>query len=154
MPVRAQREGRGIPPTHSQPSTTLWPLHPWQRPQYPLCRRLAGPQGPVWTAWKILLPPGFDPLTVQLIASHYTNYAILPTIINHNMSDYFHYCQNLKFHIFLTCLLFLQVWMSKGPGCDVPIHVIMLALYIELQLGVYSLTAVSYSYNSLDGGPG
>ncbi|XP_021933283.1 CCR4-NOT transcription complex subunit 10 isoform X3 [Zootermopsis nevadensis] len=28
-----------------------------------------------------------------------------------------------------------QVWMSKGQGCDVPIHVIMLALYIELQLG-------------------
>lgn len=28
-----------------------------------------------------------------------------------------------------------QVWMSKGPDCDIPIHVIMLALYIELQLG-------------------
>ncbi|OXU31107.1 hypothetical protein TSAR_016403 [Trichomalopsis sarcophagae] len=28
-----------------------------------------------------------------------------------------------------------QVWTSKGPDCDVPIHVIMLALYIELQLG-------------------
>lgn len=28
-----------------------------------------------------------------------------------------------------------QVWISKGPDCDVPIHVIMLALYIELQLG-------------------
>ncbi|XP_046621243.1 CCR4-NOT transcription complex subunit 10-B [Neodiprion virginianus] len=28
-----------------------------------------------------------------------------------------------------------QVWISKGPNCDVPIHVIMLALYIELQLG-------------------
>ncbi|XP_076671022.1 CCR4-NOT transcription complex subunit 10 [Andrena cerasifolii] len=28
-----------------------------------------------------------------------------------------------------------QVWMSKGLDCDVPIHVIMLALYIELQLG-------------------
>ncbi|CAD6233953.1 GSCOCG00007429001-RA-CDS, partial [Cotesia congregata] len=28
-----------------------------------------------------------------------------------------------------------QVWLSKGPDCDVPIHVIMLALYIELQLG-------------------
>ncbi|XP_078036029.1 CCR4-NOT transcription complex subunit 10 [Augochlora pura] len=28
-----------------------------------------------------------------------------------------------------------EVWMSKGPDCDVPIHVIMLALYIELQLG-------------------
>lgn len=28
-----------------------------------------------------------------------------------------------------------QVWMSKGSDCDIPIHVIMLALYIELQLG-------------------
>ncbi|XP_014237956.1 CCR4-NOT transcription complex subunit 10 [Trichogramma pretiosum] len=28
-----------------------------------------------------------------------------------------------------------QVWTSKSPECDVPIHVIMLALYIELQLG-------------------
>ncbi|XP_011494326.1 PREDICTED: CCR4-NOT transcription complex subunit 10-B [Ceratosolen solmsi marchali] len=28
-----------------------------------------------------------------------------------------------------------QVWTSKGPDCDVPIHIIMLALYIELQLG-------------------
>lgn len=28
-----------------------------------------------------------------------------------------------------------QVWLSKGADCDVPIHVIMLALYIELQLG-------------------
>ncbi|XP_024943516.1 CCR4-NOT transcription complex subunit 10 isoform X2 [Cephus cinctus] len=27
-----------------------------------------------------------------------------------------------------------QVWMSKGPDCDIPIQVIMLALYIELQL--------------------
>lgn len=27
-----------------------------------------------------------------------------------------------------------QVYMSKGPDCDIPIHVIMLALYIELQL--------------------
>lgn len=29
--------------------------------------------------------------------------------------------------------------MSKGPDCDVPIHVIMLALYIELQLGNNSI---------------
>lgn len=28
-----------------------------------------------------------------------------------------------------------QVWMSKNPTCEVPIHVIMLVLYIELQLG-------------------
>ncbi|XP_012059510.1 PREDICTED: CCR4-NOT transcription complex subunit 10 [Atta cephalotes] len=28
-----------------------------------------------------------------------------------------------------------QIWMSKEPDCDIPIQVIMLALYIELQLG-------------------
>lgn len=28
-----------------------------------------------------------------------------------------------------------QVWMSKEPDCDIPVQVIMLALYIELQLG-------------------
>ncbi|XP_018407159.1 PREDICTED: CCR4-NOT transcription complex subunit 10 [Cyphomyrmex costatus] len=28
-----------------------------------------------------------------------------------------------------------QIWISKEPDCDIPIQVIMLALYIELQLG-------------------
>ncbi|KAH0948907.1 hypothetical protein HN011_007678 [Eciton burchellii] len=28
-----------------------------------------------------------------------------------------------------------QIWVSKEPDCDIPIQVIMLALYIELQLG-------------------
>jgi len=28
-----------------------------------------------------------------------------------------------------------QIWMTKEPDCDIPIQVIMLALYIELQLG-------------------
>ncbi|XP_026830307.1 CCR4-NOT transcription complex subunit 10 isoform X3 [Ooceraea biroi] len=32
-----------------------------------------------------------------------------------------------------------QVWMSKEPNCDIPIQVIMLALYIELQLGTVLL---------------
>jgi hypothetical protein len=44
--------------------------------RYPLYRRLGGPQG--WSGWvlKISPPPGFDPRTVQLVASLYTDYAI------------------------------------------------------------------------------
>ena len=42
--------------------TTLWPL--------------GGSQGPVWTARKFLPPPGFDPITVQIIASRHTDWAI------------------------------------------------------------------------------
>jgi hypothetical protein len=44
--------------------------------QYPLYRRLDGPQG--WSGWvqKILPPTGFDPRTVQPITSRYTDCTI------------------------------------------------------------------------------
>ena len=52
------------------------PLTPGKT-QYPLYRRLGGPQGRSGQVRKISLPPGFDPLTVQPIVSHYTDYTIL-----------------------------------------------------------------------------
>ena len=50
--------------------------------QYPLCRRLGVPHGQSGHMWKIVPPPGFDPQTVQPVASCYTNYAILATLVN------------------------------------------------------------------------
>jgi hypothetical protein len=44
--------------------------------RYPLYRRLGGPRGRSGRVRKILLPPGFDPQTVQLVASRYTDWAI------------------------------------------------------------------------------
>jgi len=44
-----------------------------------LCRRLGGPQGRSGQVRKILPPPGFDPRTVQPVASRYTDYATRPT---------------------------------------------------------------------------
>jgi len=44
--------------------------------RYPLYRRLGGPQGRSGRVRKILPPPGFDPFTVQVVASHYTNWAV------------------------------------------------------------------------------
>ena len=44
--------------------------------QYPFYRRLGGPQGRSGWVRKILLPPGFDPWTVQPVASRYTDYAV------------------------------------------------------------------------------
>jgi hypothetical protein len=43
--------------------------------QYPLYRRLAGPQGQSRQVQKMMLPLGFDPRTAQSIVSRYTNYA-------------------------------------------------------------------------------
>ena len=46
------------------------------RTRYPLYRRLGGPQGRSGRARKISPPPGFDPRTIQPVASRYTDWAI------------------------------------------------------------------------------
>jgi hypothetical protein len=47
--------------------------------RYSLCRRLGGPQGRSGRVRNISPPPGFDPRTVQTIASCYTDWATRPT---------------------------------------------------------------------------
>jgi hypothetical protein len=44
--------------------------------QYPLYRKLGGPQGQYVQVQKDSLPPGFDPQTVQPVESHYTDSAM------------------------------------------------------------------------------
>jgi len=48
---------------------------PLGKTRYPLCRRLGGPQGRSGRLQKISPPPGFDPRTVQLVVSRYTDWA-------------------------------------------------------------------------------
>jgi len=48
--------------------------------RYPLYWRLGGPQGRPGRVQKILPQPGFDPRTVQPVASRYTDSAILAEI--------------------------------------------------------------------------
>jgi hypothetical protein len=50
---------------------------PGKETHYPLYRRLSRPQGMSGRVLKISPPLGFDPRTAQLIASRYTDYAIL-----------------------------------------------------------------------------
>jgi hypothetical protein len=62
MGVGGQRHGQAtLPPGNTQ---------------YPLYRRLGGPQGQYGWVCKIWAPPGFNPQTVQPVASHYTDRAI------------------------------------------------------------------------------
>jgi hypothetical protein len=52
-------------------NATPRPLYPRGKTRYPLYRRLGGPHGKsVWVR-KISHPPGFDPRTVQPVASRY-----------------------------------------------------------------------------------
>jgi hypothetical protein len=42
----------------------------------PIVQEAGWARGPVWTSAENLAPPGFDPRTVQPVASRYTDYAI------------------------------------------------------------------------------
>ena len=51
-------------------------LYPWERPGG---KEAGWAPGPVWTdAENLDPPPGFDPRTVQPVASRYTDYATRP----------------------------------------------------------------------------
>jgi hypothetical protein len=63
-------EGSPSRPGHSSPPG---------KTRYQLYMRLGGPQGQSEQVWKISPPPGFNPWTVQPIASHYTDYNTQPT---------------------------------------------------------------------------
>ena len=52
---------------------------PLENTRYPLYRRLGGSQGRSGQVRKISPPPGFDPRTVQPVASRCSNYATPPT---------------------------------------------------------------------------
>jgi len=57
-------------------NATSRPLDPPGKTRHPLYRRLGGHQSLSGQVQKISSPPGFDPLSVQPVASCYTNYAI------------------------------------------------------------------------------
>jgi hypothetical protein len=52
------------------------PTLPPGKSQYPLYRRLGGPQGPSGRVWKISPLLGFDPQTIQPVASRYTDCSV------------------------------------------------------------------------------
>jgi hypothetical protein len=56
-------------------NATPRPIYPRKDTWYPLYRRLGGPQGRSGQVQKISPPPGLDPLTVQPVASRYTDCA-------------------------------------------------------------------------------
>jgi len=83
----ASRPGRSLPPGKTR---------------YPLYKRLGGPQGRSGQVRKISPPLGFDPWTVQPVASRYTDQATRSTrnyILYHKLNNirhtYIHSVQNI-----------------------------------------------------------
>jgi hypothetical protein len=54
-------------------NATPRPFFPRKETRYPLCEKLGGPQSWVGQMRKSSPPPGFDHLTIQPVASRYTD---------------------------------------------------------------------------------
>jgi hypothetical protein len=105
------RPGRSLPPGKTR---------------YPLYRRLGGPQGRFGQARKISPPPGFDPRTVQPVASRYTNRAIAAHVTNYIAPQIVCAVKQYTICIKFTFLVKLQVfyWLNLDDG------IIMMGKYI------------------------
>jgi hypothetical protein len=62
-------------------------FYPPGKTRYPLYRRLDKPQGRSGQVRKISPSPGFDPRTVQPVASRYTDWATQPTLACNNWEN-------------------------------------------------------------------
>ena len=82
------RRGEG---SASRPGRSLSP----GKTRYSLYRRLGGPQGRSGQVRKISPSPGFDPRTVQPVASLYTDWAIRPTVQSGRL-------RNIRWHLLGT----------------------------------------------------
>jgi len=58
-------------------NTTPWVLYPGERELLPIVQEAGWASGPVGLSTEILLLTGFEPWTVQSVASCYTDYATL-----------------------------------------------------------------------------
>ena len=75
----------------------------------PIIQEAGWAPGLVWTGAENLAPPGFDPRTVQPVASHYTDWATRPTFRIRIAIKY-----NIKYKTYF--ILYVSVY-SKNRGC-------------------------------------
>ena len=81
---------------------------PPEKTQYQLYRKLGRPQGRAGRVRKISFPPGFDPRTVQPVASRYTDCAI-PARIDHAITIIM-YTNNMYIkHIVFSLLILISI---------------------------------------------
>jgi hypothetical protein len=94
--------------------------------RYPLYRRLGGPQRRSGQVRKISPPPGFDPRTIQPVASRYTDWATRPTRTMKQLTE--SRCDPLL----LLCNIFI-------------IHIIEINIYHSIRIFPYNLLNIFLS---------
>ena len=95
--------------------------------QYLLYSRLGGPQGQSGWVRKISPAPGFDPLTVQPVASHYIDWAIpAPNYHGIHTEIWVFYSDRIFIH-YLHLFFLLVLWLYYNLSmCILTLHILIL----------------------------
>jgi hypothetical protein len=94
-------------------NATPWPLYSGKETRYSLYRRLGGPQDRSERVRK--MSPGFDPWTVQPVASRYTDCAIPAHVYCKNSFKNYHTVIAILFEVVFSVHVFQLtfVWISQ-----------------------------------------
>jgi hypothetical protein len=107
---------------------------PGKETQYPLCRRLDGHQGQSGWVWKTSPPLGFDPPTVKLIASCYTD-STIPAPVQENSPVYLHVSPHGRSQFCISFCMFSFIWSSfYNYSIMVVIHILSYLIVSSLQV--------------------
>ena len=107
---------------------------PSGKTRYPLYRRLGGTQGWSWQVRNISPPPGFDPRTVQPVASRYTEWATGPVKLG-----------AIKVNKILLCLKQINVLLSFDWEKLLYSFYVLLTVHLGIILVNNRLDAKSFS---------
>ena len=106
-----------------------------------LYRRLGEPQGRAWRAWKISPPPGFDPRTIQSIASLFTDWSITAHTIylSFRSCDSCRHLPEPKHHSFLFSHWSSSKCLVLVAACTPSIHIFLGRPLFLLSPGIHSI---------------
>ena len=135
---------------HQAPATL-----PPGKTRYPLYRRLSRHQGRSGRIRKTLPPQGFDPRTVQPVASRYTDWAIPASVDNYIRQHQQHKNLILASFIYTKPMLHTYYWcvfpddhakkVETCWSCDiliVKLYVIMLCIFLLLDIYGFVVTSL------------
>jgi len=148
----AHRGSRGIDlPFHDHCTRRRWVVSVTTRPlfspgkaRYSLYRRLGGPQGRSGQVRKISPPPGFDPRTVQPVASRYSDWATGPTLELYSVKKMY------KLILVQVIWLFFYININNLVTLQIPSYFrIFMITICETFVGVTSCFAIKKRYLTL-----
>ena len=111
-------------------SVTAQPLFTPRKDLVPIVQEAGWAPGPVWTGAENLARSGFDPRTIQPVASHYSDWAITAHILSHEL----HKIPPAHYSSFRICIFPIEFVFSNQLSTICPYSIMQGTSFIFMQV--------------------